>query len=150
MASTDKAIIKSIKEFIKTCPLIENGKIRVDYLGEEPIEYSIDPIPAEKVIQSYLNGVKECQFVFNFCSREYYSRQDVQNIANSKFYEDFEEWLEECNKNKTLPILEGNKVATEIRANTSGYLYNTAEGLATAKYMIQCVLEYTEYKDKII
>lgn len=145
----DEAIIKSIKTFISTCPLIKNEKIRVDYLGSKPIEYSLDPVPAEKVIKSYINGVKECQFVFNFCSREFYSRQDAENIANSKFYEDFENWLESCNKNKTLPVLTGAKVATEVRANTSGYLYNTAEGLATAKYMIQCVLEYTEYKDKV-
>ena len=145
MAETETKIIESIQNFIKTCPLLDNDKVRVDYLGENAFEYSIEPIASEKVIKRYLDGSKECQQGFNFCSREYFSRQVAQNISNSNFYEDFEKWLEECTRTNNLPILNNNRVADSIQANSTGYLYSTENGMGTAKYVIQCNFKYTEF-----
>lgn len=141
-----KAIVKSIQEFLQKCPYIENNKICVDYLGEEAIEYTIDPTPTQKIVNQYLDGTLQCKFTFNFSSREYYSKQVAQNIGNSKFYEDFEQWLYESSKNNELPVLDGNRHAESIEALSSGYLFATQNGLGLAKYTIQCVLYYIEYK----
>lgn len=141
----EESIINAIREFIKTCPLIdENNKINVDYLGNEPIEYSIDPIPTTRIISTNIDGSSTRQQLFNFSSREYYSKEVAQNIANSKFYEDFAQWLEEKTEKDILPILGEGKMATKIEANTSGYLYSTTTGLNNAKYNIQCRLEYDQ------
>lgn len=141
-------IIESIRNFMKTCPLLdEDGNIRIDYLSEEAVAYTIDPVPATRVVQSYLDGTTERQQLFNFSSREFYSKQVAENLANSKFYEDLETWFEECSESKKLPKMNENQKPTKIRALTSGYLFSTAQGLRSAKYNIQCVLEYTQYKE---
>lgn len=139
------AIIEAIRDFIKTCPLIDkNNRINVDYLGNEPIEYTIDPVPTTKRISTNIDGSSERQQLFNFASREYYSREVAQNIANSKFYEDFSEWLDEQSEKDILPNLGNGKTATRIEAVTSGYLYSTTTGLNNAKYNIQCRLVYDQ------
>lgn len=141
----EKGIIEAIREFIKTCPLIDkDNKINVDYLGNEPIEYSIDPIPTTRVLSTNIDGTSTRQQLFNFSSREYYSKEVAQNIANSKFYEDFAQWLENQTDKNILPELGNGRMATIIEANTSGYLYSTTTGLNNAKYNIQCRLEYDQ------
>lgn len=138
-------IIESIRNFILDCPLLDtDGNIRIDYLGDEAIEYTIDPTPTNRIVQTYLDGTSERQQLFNFSSREYYSSQTAQNLANSKFYEDFEKWLEEKTLSGNLPTMNKNQIATKIEALSSGYLFATAQGLGNAKYNIQCKLTYIE------
>lgn len=144
----DKSLVESIKDFLKLCPMLENNKIRVNYLGNEAVEYTIDPTPSQNVVREYLDGTIECRYTFNFSSREYYSKQVAQNIHNSKFYEDFANWLFQCTKNGNLPDLGNNKTADSIEAISSGYLFSTQSGLGMAKYTIQCALTYTQFNNK--
>ena len=42
-------IIASIREHIMKCPLMENERVNVDYVGTG-MSYSIDPLPCDPVI----------------------------------------------------------------------------------------------------
>ena len=58
-------IIEKVREYFIGCPLIDRDKrIRVDYLGVEEVEYTIDSVPVEPIIQKYADGGALKQFVF--------------------------------------------------------------------------------------
>lgn len=140
-------IIESVKDFILTCPLLAELKsLNIDFLPEDPDTYSIENIPAQEILKTYLDGSTERQFVFVFAARMFYSEEVRNNIENSGFYEKFAEWLEEQTEADNLPILTGGKTASKVEAMSSGYLYDIAGDLSNARYQIQCRLIYDKEK----
>ena len=136
-------IIESVKNFILTCPcLVELAAINVDFLPESPDTYSIEEVPASSVLQTYLDGSQERQFVFVFASRFYYSDETRNNIENSGFYEDFSDWLDEQTKAGNFPVMRDGLTPSKIEAISSGYLFDVAGDLSNARYQIQCRLIY--------
>ena len=136
-------IIESVKDFILKCPhLAELTAINVDFLPESPDTYSIEQVPTNAVIQTYLDGSQERQFVFVFASRLYYSDEIRNNIENCGFYEAFSDWLDEQTKTGNLPIMRDGLTPTKIEAMSSGYLFDVSGDLSNARYQIQCRLIY--------
>lgn len=136
-------VIESIKNFIKDCPCFEElANVNVDFLPDEPDSYSIEEVPAEPIVETYLDGSSVRQFVFVFASRLRYSDEIRNNIDNSGFYEDFADWLEECTENETLPVMSDGKTPRSIEAISSGYLFDISGDLSNARYQIQCRLIY--------
>lgn len=135
-------IIESIRSFISKCPYLSefsNG-INVDYLDNEFTSYSIEEVPSNPVIKTYINGSSVRQYLFIFTSRESYGQDVMQNLENSGFYEHFADWLDEQSMLGNLPILSDNKEARKIEAITSGYAFAT--DIDKARYQIQCRLVY--------
>ena len=140
-------IVESVKDFILTCPLLDDLKrLNIDFLPEDPDTYSIEGIPAPEIITKYLDGSTERQFVFVFAARFFYSEEVRNNIENSGFYEKFAEWLEEQTEADNLPVLDGGRTASKIEAMSSGYLYDIAGDLTNARYQIHCRLIYDKEK----
>lgn len=138
-------MIEKIREFIATCPFLDtNGAIYIEWLGNEAVEYSIEETPSNPIVSTNIDGSTTRQLTFTFASREWYSRELLQNIANSNFYKNFADWLMLQTELDNLPDLGENKVATKIEATSSGYLFNTNAGLQTARYQIQCRLLYEQ------
>lgn len=142
-------IIESIRKFILTCPFLnessdEGIRLNVNYLGENSTVYSIEEVPCEPVLKTYINGDSERQFQFIFCSREPYGANEIQNIKNSGFYEDFAEWVEEQNDLKNFPILEGKCRSEEIKVLSPGYAFQVATD--KARYQIELRLKYLRKK----
>lgn len=136
-------IIESVKNFILTCPfLVELAAVNVDFLPDSPDTYSIESVPVNSVIRTYLDGSQERQFVFVFASRLYYSDETKNNIENSGFYENFSDWLDEQTKCGNLPIMREGLTPTKIEAMSSGYLFDISGDLSNARYQIQCRLTY--------
>ena len=136
-------IIESVKNFILTCPcLVELAAINVDFLPESPDTYSIEEVPTSSVLQTYLDGSQERQFVFVFASRFYYSDETRNNIENSGFYEDFSDWLDEQTKIGNFPVMRDGLTPSKIEAMSSGYLFDVSGDLSNARYQIQCRLIY--------
>ena len=81
------------------------------------------------------------QLLFTFESKLYWNEDIKNNIDNSKFFENFKNWLEKNNKNKVYP--KGIDGIYEIGATTNGYIYATNANEAI--YRIQCYLKY--YKE---
>ena len=136
-------IIESVKNFILTCPcLAELSAVNVDFLPDSPDTYSIEEVPVKSVLQTYLDGSSERQYVFVFASRFYYSDETRNNIENSGFYEDFSDWLDEQTKLGKFPVMRDGLTPSKIEAMSSGYLFDVAGDLSNARYQIQCRLIY--------
>lgn len=138
-------IIESVQNYIAECPLLgEFSRLCVDFLHENANSYSIEEVPAQAVIRRYVDGTSERQFVFVFAARLFYSDEVRNNIDNSGFYERFAEWLEEQTAADDLPILANGKIATQIEAMSSGYLFDISGDFSNARYQIQCRLIYDQ------
>lgn len=132
-------MIEKIKEYflehIQLAQEFEN--ILVDFIGDEAITYTIEPIPVEPVIRPYTDGSSLRQYVFQFGSREYYDNGVAQNIENLDFYERFKNEIETKNRNGVLPDVEGIQ---SIECLTDGTIQDVQNG--TAKYIIQMRITY--------
>ena len=142
-------IIKALREYILTCPVLEMFStavlLNVNYLSENTNTYSIEEVPCELNLKWYADGSSKRQYQFTFCSKEPYGAEILQNIENSGFYEEFAEWIEENDDNSILPILDGKLEATSIKVISSGYVVQVTEDTAT--YQINLKLEYIKRKD---
>lgn len=134
-------LIDSIRTFVLTCPFLQDGRVNVNYLGEE-MAYSIDPLPSDPIIARYVDGGAKKQFQFAFTSQEEYDQDKRINIESSGFFQDFGEWLEKQSYSGTFPELEDGKVPSKLETLNSGYLYDVDGD--KARYRIECRLIYIQ------
>lgn len=126
------------KYFINHVTLAEEFEnILIDFLEDEAVTYSLEPIPVEPVLKPYADGGSLNQYVFQFGSREFYDNSVAQNINNLGFYEKFQEEIETNNKNGVLPAITGIQ---SIECLNNGTIQDVQSG--TAKYVIQMRITY--------
>lgn len=139
MAKAD-SIIDALEKYFIGCELLKDGALRVDYLGEKPVEYTIEVLPCDPVVKRYLGGSTVRQYLFAFGSREFYSQERLQNIQNSAFYERLADWVETRSMSGVLPKLPDGMEAQQLEAVSSGYLFDGS--MTNARYQIQLRLLY--------
>lgn len=132
-----KPIIQCLRDHIMQFPELKDGCLMVDYLGDSPIEYTVEPVPCDPVYQKYTDGSCIKQFLFIFASREFYGANINQNIENLEFYDSFEEWITENEP----PDLDG-RMTIGIEIVTKAYAFDADAN--TARYQIQLRLLYEE------
>lgn len=147
-----KSVIEVIKDFIKTCPYLQDFEdgiknIGVDYLDEKPDAYVIESVPVNPIVKYYTDGSAEKQFAFVFASKEYYGRDAMTNIENIGFYEKFSSWLMHKTRMRELPDLGEGREAWSVQATLTPYLFDIDPEMDVARYQIQCVLNYYESRD---
>ena len=135
-------MIDSIREYIAKCPYLEEYvEVNVDYLKDKVVAYSVNPsVGFNPVVSEDVVGNQERQFLFTFDSKLYWNSEVQNNIDNSKFYEDFSNWLENNNKNGIFPTLQKGETPIKIEALTNGYIFQTNSDEAI--YRIQCKFNY--------
>lgn len=138
-------MIEKIRDYIATCELLdEYAELNINYLVDKTVAYSIneessyDPVLEESII-----GTKIMQLRFDLDSKFIWNEDLTNNIANSKFFENFSEWLEEKNKKDEFPDIPGI-TPISIRTNTNGFIFATDSNEAI--YRIGCVFTY--YKEE--
>ena len=138
-------MVEKIKEyFIENIQLAQEFEnILVDFIEDEAVTYTIEPVPVEPIIRPYADGSSLRQYVFQFGSREYYDNGVVQNIENLDFYERFKNEIEEKNRNRILPDIDGIQ---SIECLTDGTIQDVQNG--TAKYIIQMRITYLKEDKK--
>lgn len=139
MAKAD-SIIDALEKYFIGCELLKDGALRVDYLGEKPVEYTIEVLPCDPVVKRYLGGSTVQQYLFAFGSREFYSQERLQNIQNSAFYERLADWVETKSMSGVLPELPDGMEAQQLEVVSSGYLFDGS--MTNARYQIQLRLLY--------
>ena len=132
-----KSKIELIKEFIEACPYLNKGKVNVDYIKNKPLSYSIDETPVDPVLQNFSDGGRRLQIQFDFSIQANFSA--LENIKNSKFCDDFTDWIYEQNKQENLPKIDG---AVWIKCLGRGTILQTTD--STAIYVIPMQLAYEE------
>lgn len=134
--------IKSLWDYFLACPLTADRKLNVDYLPENGVEYSIDTIPATDVVKKYTDGSSIRQYLFVFRSVNEYGNDALQNLANSGFYEQLADWLEQQSQASNFPQLPAGKNPIKIETQSTGYLFTTSPD--SGRYQIQCRLLYLQ------
>ena len=129
----EESKMQLIKEWIEKCPLLKNGKINVDYLKDKPQSYSIDRTPVQPEVNNFFDGTGgKRQVAFDFSVQAPFNA--LENIKNSKFCEDFTQWVSMQNRLKDFPKIEG---AFSIKCTSpriyfaknrnNSYIYNSNE-----------------------
>ena len=138
-------MIEQIRKYIATCPCLDEfTAVNVDYLIDSATAYSVNEgVSYNPVITKDILGNEECQFQFTFDAKLYWNDEIANNIDNSKFFENFREWLRNNNKSKIFPQIKGIDIES-ISAVTNGYLFATNEDEAI--YRISCVMNYWRAK----
>lgn len=138
-----ESIIQGIVDYFMKCPLLENGVFRMDALGEEAVEYTIETGMCNPVVKKYVDGSSVRQYQFSFASREFYSMDRIQNMQNICFYEKLAEWVEDQSRNENLPDMPEGMYPRELEVMAQGYIFSNA--MMSARYQIPLRLLY--YKE---
>ena len=133
----EKSNMELIGEFIETCPLLNKGKVNLDYIKEKPQSYSIDETPVEPVLNYFRDGGRRLQVQFDFSIQSNFSI--LENIKNSKFCDDFMKWIYEQDNKGNLPKING---IDWIKCLGRGTIERTTE--ITAIYVIPMQVAYIE------
>ena len=133
----EKSNMELIGKFIETCPLLNKGKVNLDYIKEKPQSYSIDEIPVEPVLNEFRDGGRRLQIQFDFSIQANFSI--LENIKNSKFCDDFMKWIYEQDDKGNLPKIDG---IDWIKCLGRGTIERTTE--TTAIYVIPMQVAYIE------
>lgn len=134
-------MIEKLREYFRETGIIyKKNRLNVDFLGENPTEFAIVPIPVEPIIEMYLDGSSLKQFQFQIISCNDYGPDVFQNMSNSSFYEQLCKTIEMNNDKRLLPQIDGIQ---SIECLDNGTLLNTTTN--TAKYAIQMKITYLDF-----
>lgn len=140
----EDTIIQGLREYFMECPLMADMKMNTDYLPEDikknGVEFSVDPAPADEVIQQYISGSADCQYVFVLRSVNAYSSTTLETLSNCGIYEALAKWIREQKQAANYPVMPDGMQPSGIEAIGPGYLYSAFADVA--KYEIQCRLLY--------
>lgn len=115
------------------------GEMNINFLSDEPNNYSLDKIPVVTEVQKWITGDTLYRDVYSFRSRMNYSTDTMTNIENIGFYETFEKIIKQKNDNNDLPDIQGIQSITCLNCGT----LNRAN-TNTAEFDIQIQIEYKE------
>ncbi len=141
-----RPIIEALKEYFENCPCLGDlAEVKVDFLGSGDGSYSIEETPTTPVVRRFVDGSRECQYLFVFASRQFYATDThKQNIDNLHLFERITDWIEENNHKDVFPDLGSGRCVESLSVTTSGYLMGTSNNQSLARYQIQCKLTYKE------
>lgn len=93
--------------FINQGLITEDNVLNVEFLGNEPEEFSLVTINVNPILETFINGDQWCQFQFQLVSRNVYGPEVIMNVQNSTFYETLRNKIQKLNKAKTWPDIPG-------------------------------------------
>ena len=115
------------------------GEMNINFLSNEPNNYSLDKIPVVTEVQKWITGDTLKRDVYSFRSRMNYSADTMTNIENIGFYETFEKIIKQKNDSNDLPDIDGIQSISCLNCGTM----NNAN-TNTAEFNIQIQIEYRE------
>ena len=77
---------ESVRTWLRSCPLIDqNDRFSINYLGAEPMEYTVEEVPGVPVLTKYMDGSTMRSASFVVASRSEYSAKGFVPLSVS-FY----------------------------------------------------------------
>lgn len=134
--------ITKLREYLMNIINTLNDKyqqLNVNFLSNEVDNYSLDKIPTQSVVESWIIGDVLYKDIYSFRSRMNYSADTISNIENIGFFETFESTIKQNNENNILPDIDGIE---NIRCLNCGTMNNASTN--TAEFDIQIQIEYRE------
>lgn len=137
-------IMEALCTYFQGYPPLARERIGIDCLADREYSYSIDAVPTESVTKRYIDGGSDRRFLFTFSSRMYYGDDLKQQADNHAFFEGLEQWLAEQELFFQVPTLGQNRRARPLRVLLSAYPLIVDADSGTARYQIQCELNYIQ------
>ena len=144
----DNKIPQAVLAWLADCPYIEaltedGVSVHIDYLGSDPVQFSLNATPTEAVLKRYFSGeLRAKNYVLT--SRMDYTQGDAERAVQSAFWDDFTNWCEVKSEAKQLPDLGPGRQALSLLCTTNGYIQNV--DTTTCQFQIQLQMQY--YQDK--
>lgn len=120
------------------------GEMNINFLSNEPNNYSLDKIPVVPTTENWIIGDVIKRDVYSFRSRMNYSADTMTNIENIGFFETFEKIIKQKNDSNDLPDIQGIQ---SISCLNCGALNKANTN--TAEFDIQIQIEYRETDNDI-
>lgn len=142
LTEIDNLRITKLREYLMDVisELKENyEQLNVDFLSNEPDNYSLDKIPVVPQVEQWIIGTIIYRDTFNFRSRMNYSADTISNIENIGFYEAFEKVIKQKNDVNDLPEIDGIESIQCLNAGTM-----RSANTNTAEFGIQIQITYKE------
>ena len=92
---------------INTLTTNRNYQINANMLSNDIDDYSLDKMPDQTKIESYITGTKRYREVYSFKSRKVYSQDILTNLETMGFFEQFEDAIDNNSEEGILPSIEG-------------------------------------------
>ena len=114
-------------------------QINANMLSNQPNNYSLDKIPVDTEVETWIIGDVIHRDIFSFRSRMAYSQDTINNLKNIGFFEQFERIIKSNNKEGVLPDIDGIE---SIECLNCGTMNNNETN--TAEFDIQIQITYRE------
>lgn len=136
----NQSLVEIIKGWLNNCPLFNDNEINVEYLPAE-IGYAIYPRPTKIKSSTFIDGQGGVyQYPFDLVCNENIDGMIESSIANSRFFEDLQEWVMEQVSNSKFPIISNGEILDIYITNTAYFQDMVNTGLG--QYVISFILEY--------
>ena len=119
-----------------------NYQINANMLSNKIDDYSIDKIPVETKVETWIIGIAKRRDVYSFRSRKSYSQDTIVNLKNVGFFEDFENAIKTNNDKGVLPDIENIESIECLNCATM----NSTDG-KQAEFDIQIQITYIDTKE---
>jgi len=127
-------------DIINTLTENRNYQINANMLSNKVDDYSLDKIPTDTEVESWIIGIVKRRDVYSFRSRKSYSQDVVVNLKNMGFFEQFENAIKTNNEEGNLPDIEGIESIECLNPFT---MISNNDG-KTATFDIQIQITYRE------
>lgn len=130
-------------EIINTLTANRNYQINANMLSDKKDDYSLDKIPTESVVETWITGDEIHRDVYSFRSRKSYSQDTIVNLKNIGFFEQFENAIKTNNYEGILPEINGIE---SIKCLNCGTMIINDNG-NTAIFDIQIQITYRDNEE---
>ena len=129
-----------LTNIINTLTTKRNYQINADMLSNKSGDYSLDKIPTDTEVESWIIGIVKRRDVYSFRSRKPYSQDTIINLKNIGFFEEFESIIKSNNDKGVLPEIENIE---SIECLNCGTMISNDDG-KTGTFDIQIQITYRE------
>ena len=123
---------------INTLTTKRNYQINANMLSNKVGDYSLDKIPTDTEVESWIIGVVKRKDVYSFRSRQSYSQDTINNLKNIGFFEEFESIIKSNNDKGVLPEIDNIE---SIECLNCGTMISNDDG-KTGTFDIQIQITY--------
>ncbi len=114
-------------------------QINANMLSNDINNYSLDKIPVDTKVETWIIGIAKRKDVYSFRSRMAYSQDTINNLKNIGFFEIFERVIKTNNDEGVLPDIENIESIECLNCGTMNYADTN-----TAEFNIQIQVTYRE------
>ena len=121
--------------------IVSNSKyqINANMLSNDVNNYSLDKIPVDTEVETWIIGIVKRKDVYSFRSRMAYSQDTINNLKNIGFFEIFERAIKTNNDEGVLPDIENIESIECLNCGTMNYADTN-----TAEFNIQIQITYRD------